>query len=162
MVRRESLGVCHGQSTVIARVLRIGITGSNMCLASYHRQMDFPMLRQCFSSGTATNSHTPYKAWSSQNWPKITAYDHVHQIFMIPCVWFRRGILCDRGLILTYSKHYISYLTFQLMCWNIFHFDYLSWWEIYNSFIYIVVCWNKIVKLFFSGRMVLCGTIHKC
>ena len=35
-VRRESLGICHGQSTVIGRVLRIGITGNSVCLAAYH------------------------------------------------------------------------------------------------------------------------------
>ena len=33
-VRRESLGVCHGQSAVIGRVLRVGITGKNVCLQS--------------------------------------------------------------------------------------------------------------------------------
>ena len=55
------------------------------------------MLRQCFSSGTAANGHTPYKARPSQNWPKITTYDHVHQIFITSCTWFRRGVLCDRG-----------------------------------------------------------------
>ena len=35
-VRRESLGVCLGQSTVIGRVLRVGITGNSVCLAVYH------------------------------------------------------------------------------------------------------------------------------
>ena len=35
-VRRESLGVCHGQSTVIAWVLRVDITGNSVCLAAYH------------------------------------------------------------------------------------------------------------------------------
>ena len=35
-VRRESTAVCHGQSTAIGRVLRIGITGNSMCLAAYH------------------------------------------------------------------------------------------------------------------------------
>ena len=43
-VRRESLGVCHRQSTVIGRVLRIGITGNSVCLAAYHWQMDFSCL----------------------------------------------------------------------------------------------------------------------
>ena len=35
-VRRESLAVCHGQSTVIGRMLRVGITGNSVCLAAYH------------------------------------------------------------------------------------------------------------------------------
>ena len=35
-VRRQSLAVCHGQSTVIGRVLRVGITGNSVCLAAYH------------------------------------------------------------------------------------------------------------------------------
>ena len=107
-IRRESLGVRLGQSTVIARVLRVGITGNSVCLAAYHRQMDFSVLRQslgsaqavlrqCFRSGTAADGHTPYKARPSQNWPKITTYDHVHQIFITSCAWFRRGVLYDRG-----------------------------------------------------------------
>ena len=56
------------------------------------------MLKQCFSSGTATNGHTQYEARPSQNWPKITTYDHVPQIFVTSCTWLRRGVLCDRGL----------------------------------------------------------------
>ena len=109
-VRRESLGVCLGQSTVIGRVLRVGITVNSVCLAAYHWQMDFSVLkqclgsawavlRQCIGSGTAADGPTPYKAWPSQNWPKITTYDHVHQIFITSCTWFRRGVLCDRGLM---------------------------------------------------------------
>ena len=35
-VRRESLGTCHRRSTVIGRVLRVGIAGNSMCLAAYH------------------------------------------------------------------------------------------------------------------------------
>ena len=62
------------------------------------------MLRQCFSSGTATDGYTPYKARPSQNWPKITTYDHVHKIFITFCTWFRRGVLCDRGLTLATSR----------------------------------------------------------
>ena len=104
-VRHESLGVCHGQSMVIGRVLRVGITGNSVCLAAYHWQKDFSagwtwlaVLRQCFSSGTAAADHTPYKARPSQNWPKITTtYDHVHQIFITFCMWFRHGVLCDQG-----------------------------------------------------------------
>ena len=76
-VRRESLGVWHGQSTVIGRVLRVGITGNSVCLVAYYWQMDFPayltwlvMLGQCFSSGTAADGHTPYKVRPSPNWPK--------------------------------------------------------------------------------------------
>ena len=34
--RRKNLGVCHGQSTVIGRVLRVGITGNSVRLAAYH------------------------------------------------------------------------------------------------------------------------------
>ena len=96
-VRGESLGACHGQSRVSRRVLRVGITGNSVCLVAYHWQMDFSIgwtwlavLRQCFSSGTAADGHTPYKARSSQNWPKITTYDHIHQIFITSCTWFRR------------------------------------------------------------------------
>ena len=40
------------------------------------------MRRQCFSSGTAADGHTPSKTRPSQNWPKITTYDHVHRIFI--------------------------------------------------------------------------------
>ena len=36
VVRCKSLGICQGQSTVIGRVLRIGITGNSVCLAAYH------------------------------------------------------------------------------------------------------------------------------
>ena len=43
------------------------------------------VLRQCFSSRTAADGHTRYKAGPSQNWPKITTYDHVHQIFITSC-----------------------------------------------------------------------------
>ena len=35
-VRRESLGVRHGQSMVIGRVLRVCITGNGVCLAACH------------------------------------------------------------------------------------------------------------------------------
>ena len=73
-VGRESLGVCHGQSTVIGRVLSVGITENILCLAAYHLQMDFSIrwtwlavLRQCCSSETAADDHTPYKARPSQN-----------------------------------------------------------------------------------------------
>ena len=40
-VRRKSLAVCHDQSTVIGRVLRVWIAGNSVCLAAYHGQMDF-------------------------------------------------------------------------------------------------------------------------
>ena len=43
-VRRESLGVRLGQSTVVGRVLRVGIMGNSVRLAAYHWQMDFPWL----------------------------------------------------------------------------------------------------------------------
>ena len=104
VVRRESLGVCHGQSTVIERVLHVGNTGNSVCLVAYRWQMNFSIgwtwlavLRQCFSSGTASNGHTPYKARPSQNLPKITTYDQVHQIFITSRTWFRCGVLWDWG-----------------------------------------------------------------
>ena len=68
------------------------------------------MLRQCFSSGTAADGHTPYKARPSQNWQKITTYDHVHQIFITSCTWFRRGVLCDRGFTLLFQVRSGSFL----------------------------------------------------
>ena len=106
-VRCESLGVCQGQSTVIGRVLCVGITGNSMCLAAYHWQKDFSigwkwlaMPRQCFSSGTAADGRTPPPPVQrpSQSLPKITTDDYVHQIFITSCMWFRRGVLCDGGL----------------------------------------------------------------
>ena len=103
-VRRVNLTVLHRQSTVFGRVLRVGITENIVCLAAYHWQMDFApywtwlaVLRQFFSSGTAADGHTPYKARPSQNWPKFETDDHVHQIFITSCAWLRRGVLCDRG-----------------------------------------------------------------
>ena len=39
----------------------------------------------------------PVQTRSSQNWSKITTYEHVHQIFITSCRWFRREVLCDRG-----------------------------------------------------------------
>ena len=103
-VRRKSLGVCHRQRTVIGRLLCVCITGNNERLAAYHWQMDFSMLRQCLGSGTAADGHTPYKARPSQNWPKITNYDHVQQIFITSCTWSRRGVLCDQGFRLQCVK----------------------------------------------------------
>ena len=64
------------------------------------------VLRQCFSSGTGADSHTPYKARPSQNLLKITTYDHVYQIFITSCRWFRRGVLCDWGF--TWSNADVS------------------------------------------------------
>ena len=101
-VRCESLWISHGQSTVIGRVLRVGITENSVFLAAYHWQMYFSMLRQCL--GRASVMEQPptaiprHKARPSQKWPKITTSDHVHQIFITSCTWFRRGVLCDRGL----------------------------------------------------------------
>ena len=100
-VRRESLGICYGQSTVIRRVLRVGIMGNSMCLAAYHWQIYFSALGQYLGSASAVEQppmaiphHT---ARQSQNWPKFTTYDHVHQIFITSCMWFRYGVLYDRG-----------------------------------------------------------------
>ena len=101
-VRPESLRVCHGQSTVVGRVLRVGITGNSVCLTAYHWQMDFSVLRQCLGSASAVEQPSTAiprtKHGQAQNWPKITTYDHIHQIFVTSCTWFRRGVLCDRGL----------------------------------------------------------------
>ena len=102
----RSLGVCHGQSTVIGRVLCVGITKNSVCLVAYHWQMDFSeywtrlaVPRQCLSSGTAADGHTPYKARPSHNWPKITTYDHVHQILITSCTWFRSVEFCVNGAL---------------------------------------------------------------
>ena len=101
-VRRESLGNSHGQSTVIGRMLRVGITGNSVCLAACHWRIYFSVLRQCLGSASAVEQPPTaiprHKARPSQNWPKITTYDHVHKIFINSCTWFRRGVLCDRGL----------------------------------------------------------------
>ena len=100
-VRRESLGNSHGQSTVIGRMLRVGITGNSVCLAACHWQIYFSVLRQCLGSASAVEQPPTaiprHKARPSQNWPKITTYDHVHKIFITSCTWFRHGVLCDRG-----------------------------------------------------------------
>ena len=116
-VRRESLGVCHGQSTIIGREVRVGITGNSVCLAAYHWQMDFSVLRQCFNSGTAADGHTPYKARPSQNWPKITTYDHVRQIFRTSCTWFRRGASHEWGFY-NYNFPLFSCLGFRAFFWS--------------------------------------------
>ena len=59
------------------------------------------MLRRCLGSTSALEQPPTamprHKARPSQNWPKITTYDHVHQIFITPFTRFRRGVLCDRG-----------------------------------------------------------------
>ena len=74
-VRCESLGICHGQSTVIGRVLPVGITGNSVYLADYHWQIYFSMLRQCLGSASAVEQPPTaiprHKARPSQNWPKI-------------------------------------------------------------------------------------------
>ena len=49
-IRCESLGVCHGHSTVIGRVLCVGITGNNVCLAAYPWKMDFCRVLDVVSS----------------------------------------------------------------------------------------------------------------
>ncbi len=60
------------------------------------------VLRQCFSSGTAADGHTPAiprtKHGQTKNWPKITTHEHINQIFVTFCLWFRCGVLCDRAL----------------------------------------------------------------
>ena len=80
--------------------------------------MDFSVLRQCFSSGTATVGQNPYKARPSQNWPKMTTYDHVHQIFITSCTWFRRGVLCDRGFTIIGSDNGLSPGRRQAITWT--------------------------------------------
>ena len=61
--------------------------------------MDFSVLRQCLCSASAVEQPTTTiprtKHSQAQNWPKIITYDHVHQIFITTCTWFRRGVLCD-------------------------------------------------------------------
>ena len=60
------------------------------------------VLRQCFSSGRATDSHISYKARPSQNSPK---YYHVRprppdfHINFLYVIIIRRRVLCDQGLI---------------------------------------------------------------
>ena len=73
-VRHESLGICQGQSTVIGRVLRVGITGNSLCLAGYHWQKYFSVPRQCFSLGTAADGHTPSQSKAK---PKLTKNYHL-------------------------------------------------------------------------------------
>ena len=101
--KTRKLGVCHGQSTVIGLVLRVGITGNSVSSAAYHWQMDFSVLRQCLGSASAVEQPPTaiprYKAQPSQIWPEINTYDHVHQIFITSCTWLRRGVLCYRGFI---------------------------------------------------------------
>ena len=60
--------------------------------------------------------HTPYEARPSQNWPKITTSDHVHQIFITSCTWFKRGVLCDRGLsnFLSNCIHFASSIKYRV------------------------------------------------
>ena len=74
-VRRERLGSCHGQSTVIGRVLRVGITGNSVCLASYHWQIYLSVLRHCLGSSSAVEQPPTaiprHKARPSQNWQKL-------------------------------------------------------------------------------------------
>ena len=36
------------------------------------------------------------KHGQAKNWPKVTTYDRVHQIFIAFCTWFRRGVLWPR------------------------------------------------------------------
>ena len=104
-VRRESLGICHGQSTVIGRVLRVGNTGKKRVFSGLSLTNIFfraqAVLRQCLGSASAVEQPPTaipsHKARPSQNWPTITTYDHVHQIFITSCTWFRRGVLCDQG-----------------------------------------------------------------
>ena len=76
-VIRESLGVCHGQNTVIGRVLRTGIRGNSLCSAAYHWRMDFSaywtwlaVLRQWKSR------RQPYPIQSTTK-PKLTKNCHL-------------------------------------------------------------------------------------
>ena len=118
---------------VIGWLLRVGITENNVCLAAYHWQMDFSMHRQCFSSETASDGHTPYKARPSQNWPNITTYDHFHQIFITSRTWFRHGVLGDWGLshwqnlCFTTLHHYIIPFIAGGSFHKIFWQKYLFW-----------------------------------
>ncbi len=55
------------------------------------------VFRQCFSSGRAADGHIPYKARSSQNWPKNYRVRSHPIDFHKFCTWFRCRVLCDRG-----------------------------------------------------------------
>ena len=70
-VRRDRLGVRLGQSTIIGRVLRVGITGNSMCLAAYHWQMDFSVLSQCLGSASAVEQPSTAIHRTKQSQTKI-------------------------------------------------------------------------------------------
>ena len=94
MVRRESLGIGHGQSMVIGRVLHVGITGNSMCLAAYHWQIYFSVLRQCPGSASAVEQLPTAIPHAKHSKPKLTQNYHLRPR---SCTWFRRGVLGDRG-----------------------------------------------------------------
>ena len=85
-LRPESLGVCHWQSTVTGRMLHVGITGL----------ITDKWIFQCLGSASAVEQPTTAiprtKHDQAQNWPKIITYDHIHQIFITSCTWFRRSV----------------------------------------------------------------------
>ena len=91
----------------------------------------------------------PYKARPSQNWPKIATYDHVHQIFIPSCTWFRRGVLCDRGLrqnlwylcMMIYASLYLC-MMYQYLYGNLVYNLCVSSWYIYISvwYVFLPVC----------------------
>ena len=80
-VRRER-GLSRTEHSHRAGVMRwYHGTENSVCLAAYHWQMDFSaywmwfaVLRQCFSSGTAADGHTPYKSKAK---PKLTKNYHL-------------------------------------------------------------------------------------
>ena len=70
-VRCESLGICHGRSTVIRQVLGVGITGNSVFSGLSLTNIFFTVLRQCLGSASAVEELPTaiprHKARPSQN-----------------------------------------------------------------------------------------------
>ena len=96
------------------------------------------MPRQCFSRGTAADGHTPSQSTAKPKLTKISTYDHVYQIFINSCTWFRRGVLCDRGyryreagitsvryiILLIANRDYFSIPLYRLMLRGTHYYDF--------------------------------------
>ena len=121
--------------------------GNNGCLVAYHWQMDFSVLRQCLGSASAVEQplmaipHT--KHGQVKNRPKITTYDHVHQIFITSCKWFRRGDLCDRGSTVRgiYRNVFLPYKTMHNDTKYLHELSMISWYIISNEAKHIGFHW---------------------
>ena len=119
---------------VIGRVLRVGITVNSVCLVAYHWQMDFSaywmwlaMLRQCFSSGTAADGHTPYKIQPSPSWPK--------NYHLRPCPPdFHNFLYVDRDLRRRFDIHFHFAVSGDklLSQWTEFRYSG-NWWRHHYS-----------------------------